>query len=184
MGKKVVVFDLRKDMTFAKDIEDKLDFVQGDLTDFPKIIHTIRHYKIGRIIHKASAPLMMRKGGGNIVNIASMLGLVGAPGRVAYGPAKAGVIHFTKILALEWPDKNVRVNAVAPGYVETERLLGHITSQKYIDIETIKKRTPIGRFATTTDISKAVQFLIFEDASFITGHTLVVDGGWTAYGYL
>ena len=117
-------------------------------------------------------------GGGSVIMIASTHGLVGYPGHSAYGIAKAGVAHMTRALALEWAQYNIRVNAVAPGTVETETrraaLADPQTRQRLMD------RIPLGRFAVPADIAGAVSFLASDDAAFVTGHTLVVDGGVTA----
>ena len=141
------------------------------------------HLKGTFLVSKVFAPLMFKSGGGRIVNIASIAGLVTFPRRSAYGPAKSGVIRLTQILALEWAARNITVNAVAPGYVKTE-LIAKLVEKGLLDEEALAKRTPLGRIGTPDDVAKAVLFLISENADFITGHTLVVDGGWSAYGFI
>lgn len=122
--------------------------------------------------------------GGAIVNIASMNAVEAFPMRLAYNAAKAAVAQMTEVLAIEWARHAVRVNAVGPGVTRTElvdRAIkdGFIDERKYVD------RTPMKRLGRPQEIAKAVLFLASEeDASFITGHLLLVDGGWTAYGYV
>lgn len=126
---------------------------------------------------------MMRQGGGCIINITSMYGLVAAPMRAAYCASKAAGNMLTKVLAGEWAAKKIRVNAIAPGYVRTELVRGLI-EKGMLPVDAIEKRTPQGRMGEVEDVLGAAVFLAGEEASFITGSILTVDGGWTAYGYL
>jgi len=121
---------------------------------------------------KAALPHFMEQKSGNIVNITSMNGQTGSFGQANYSAAKAGIIGFTKTAALELARSNVTVNAVAPGFTETEMVLA--MPQKARDAALA--RIPLGRFATPQDVAKSVRFLI-EDADYITGHTLNVNGG-------
>jgi NAD(P)-dependent dehydrogenase (short-subunit alcohol dehydrogenase family) len=155
--------------------------VDQDVAIWQRLIDV--HLKGTFLVSKLCAPLMFKSGGGRIVNIASIAGLVTFPLRTAYGPAKSGVIRLTQILALEWAAQNITVNAVAPGYVKT-RLVAELVEKGLLDEEILVKRTPLGRIGTPEDVANAVLFLISEGANFITGHTLVVDGGWTAYGFI
>jgi len=155
--------------------------VDQDVALWERLINV--HLKGPFLMSKMCAPLMFERGRGRIVNIASIAGLVTFPRRSAYGPAKSGVIRMTQILALEWATKNITVNAVAPGYVKTE-LVSKLIDDGLLDEKTLAKRTPLGRIATPSDVANAVLFLISEKADFITGHTLVVDGGWSAYGFI
>jgi len=141
------------------------------------------HLKGTFLMSKFCAPLLIKTGGGQIVNIASISGLVTFPVRTAYGPAKSAVIRLTQILALEWAAQNIRVNAVAPGYVKTE-LVAELLDKGILNEELLVKRIPLGRIGTPADIANAVLFLLSDSANYITGHTLVVDGGWTAYGFI
>lgn len=119
--------------------------------------------------------LMARKGGGNIVNIASITGVVGSPGQVAYSSTKGAVITITKSAAKELAPQNIRVNAVAPGIVETERF----TELYETDAEKINMRIEkigLGRLGTPLDIARACAFLASDRASYISGQILGVDG--------
>ncbi len=119
--------------------------------------------------------------GGSIVNIASMSGsVVNRPQRqAAYNASKAAVIMITKSLATEWAASGIRVNAVSPGYVETA-----MTAQSRKNVERVKgwlELIPLGRFANPEEIAGPVVFLASGAASFVTGHDLIVDGGYTAW---
>lgn len=132
-------------------------------------------------ICRAAARIMVPNGSGSIVNLASVNGPGGWPRRTAYGPSKAAIVALTKELACEWGPHGVRVNAIGPGYVATPMIAGLIDDGK-IDIERINNRTPLGRLATPEDIGRAIAFLSSDWASYVTGETLFVDGGWMAYG--
>jgi len=155
--------------------------VEQDVDTWQRLIDV--HLKGTYLVSRSCAPLMFESPRGKIVNIASIAGMVTFPSRTAYGPAKSGVIRLTQILALEWAARNITVNAVAPGYVKTE-LVARLLEQGLLDEQVLARRTPLGRIGTPEDVAKAVLFLISEDADFITGHTLVVDGGWSAYGFI
>ncbi len=124
----------------------------------------------------------MRETGGAIVFITSTNAEAAFPRRAAYCCAKAGVAMLTKVLAIEWAEKGIRVNAVGPAYVATEMTLRNIAAGNVSEAQ-IKARIPLGRLAQPADVADAVSFLLSERASFITGHSLYVDGGWLAYGY-
>lgn len=117
---------------------------------------------------------------GAIVNIASVVAIRGLPGRAAYSAAKAGIIALTRTLAVEWGPR-LRVNAIAPGYIRTDLMDTLIASGK-IDPAAIEARTPAGRFGTPDDVAACATFLLSEQASFITGELVTVDGGWVADG--
>ncbi len=120
--------------------------------------------------------------GGAIVFITSTNAEAAFPRRAAYCCAKAGVAMLTKVLAIEWAEKRIRVNAVGPAYVATEMTQRNI-AEGNVDEAQIKRRIPLGRLAQPADVADAVSFLLSDKASFITGHSLYVDGGWLAYGY-
>ena len=125
--------------------------------------------------------IMLEQRAGAIVNLSSIAGLGGIPGRNAYGAAKAGVSAMTRSMACEWARHGVRVNAVAPGYTRTV-LVEKLERDKALDTGAIAARTPMGRLAQPEEIARAIHFLVSGQSSFITGTTLNVDGGWLALG--
>jgi len=126
---------------------------------------------------------MIRQKRGNIINIASIYGLFGVPGRAAYCSAKAGVISLTQVLACEWARYNINVNAIAPGFIRTDMVKGLI-KRGIFDEKAITGRTPAGRLGEPEEIANAAVFLASDESSYITSHTLVMDGGFSAYRYL
>jgi NAD(P)-dependent dehydrogenase (short-subunit alcohol dehydrogenase family) len=132
---------------------------------------------------QAAGKEMIKQKSGKIINIASVNGIDAFPERACYCSAKAGVMALTKVLGCEWARYNINVNAIAPGYVETD-LVKNLVSQGTLDVSELAGRTPNGRLASREDIADTVVFLASEDSHHIVGQTIVVDGGWTAYGYL
>jgi 3-oxoacyl-[acyl-carrier protein] reductase len=122
---------------------------------------------------RAVARPMMKRRGGSIVNISSIVGVHGNPGQTNYAAAKAGIIGFTKSLARELGSRGVRANVVAPGYVSTQ--LTNVLPDEAKDA--MLSATPLGRLGDPEDIAGAVRFLCSDEASFITGEVLLVDGG-------
>jgi 3-oxoacyl-[acyl-carrier protein] reductase len=122
---------------------------------------------------RAAARGMMKRRSGSIVNISSIVGVHGNPGQTNYSASKAGIIGFTKALARELGTRGVRANVVAPGYIDT-RLTQVIAEEMR---ELMLANTPLGRFGSPEDVAGAVRFLCSEEASFITGEVLLVDGG-------
>ena len=122
---------------------------------------------------RAAVRGMMRRRSGSIVNVSSIVGLRGNPGQTNYSASKAGIIGFTKALARELGSRGVRANVVAPGYVST-RLTDVIADELR---EQMLAATPLGRFGDPEDVAAAVRFLCSDEASFITGEVLLVDGG-------
>ncbi len=141
--------------------------------EFDSIIQT--NLKSVFNMSKAALRQMMKQKYGRIVNMSSVAGIVGNPGQTNYSASKAGIIGFTKAMAKEYGAKNIAVNAVAPGYIPTD-----LTNQLPQDIKDgITKFTALGRMGTPEEIANAVAFLASDDASYITGQVLAVDGGIT-----
>ncbi len=122
--------------------------------------------------------------GSAIVNLISIYGVVAAPDRAGYCASKAGLAMLTRVQAIEWASRGIRVNGVAPGYIETDEVAGLVRDGK-IALDAIQRRTPMGRLGTPAEIAEATCFLLDgAAASYLTGHVLGVDGGWAAYGYV
>lgn len=116
---------------------------------------------------------MLKAGGGTIVNTASMYGWVGSPGSAAYNAAKGGVVNLTRSLALEYAEQNIRINALCPGFIDTP-IIPEESKQA------LAAATPMKRLGQADEMAKAVLFLASDDSSFMTGNSLIVDGGYTA----
>jgi 3-oxoacyl-[acyl-carrier protein] reductase len=128
-----------------------------------------------------AAPLMMLNKWGRIINIASISGLRASVGRTAYGTSKAAVIGLTRQMAIELATSNITVNAVAPGPIGTE-MTAALHSERAAS--SYRALVPMGRYGTPEEVASAVNFLCSEEAAYITGHTLPVDGGFMAAGVL
>lgn len=122
---------------------------------------------------KAVLQPMTKQRYGRIVNIASIVGVIGNAGQANYSASKAAVIGFTKTVGREYASRNVTVNAVAPGFIDTAMTHGLPTDVK----DTLLKQIPLGRLGTPGDVAAAVRFLVSEEAAYITGHVLHVNGG-------
>jgi NAD(P)-dependent dehydrogenase (short-subunit alcohol dehydrogenase family) len=127
---------------------------------------------------RAAAPLFDLAGGGSVVNVSSVHGTVGHERLAAYSASKGGIDALTRTLAVEWAPRGIRVNALAPGYLETEMTAGLREHERWG--EALLARVPLGRFGTTAEIAAATLFLASDASSYVTGATLCADGGWTA----
>ncbi len=128
---------------------------------------------------KYEIPQMLKHGGGAIVNTASTLGLVAIEGTAAYTAAKHGVVGLTKTAALEYAQKNLRVNCVCPGFIRTA-MVERAMDKAMLGEEQMIAIEPIGRLGKPEEIAEGVCWLFSDAASFVTGHSLTIDGGWTA----
>jgi 3-oxoacyl-[acyl-carrier protein] reductase len=139
--------------------------------DWDAVIDT----NLGGTFHvcRAAARKLMRRRRGSIVTLSSVVGLHGNAGQTNYAASKAGVIGLTKALARELGSRNVRVNCVAPGYIATEMTEGLPDATR----EALLQTTPLGRLGDPEDVARSVRFLLSDDAAFITGAVLQVDGG-------
>jgi 3-oxoacyl-[acyl-carrier protein] reductase len=130
---------------------------------------------------QAAARVMVQQGRGQIVNVASISGQRGGQGRAAYGSAKAGVILLTRVMAVELAPLGVRVNAIAPGPVDTAQSRGTHTEATR---RAYRERIPTGRYGTREEIANAALFLVSDESTFVAGHVLNVDGGFAAAGLM
>jgi NAD(P)-dependent dehydrogenase (short-subunit alcohol dehydrogenase family) len=128
---------------------------------------------------KSEIPQMLKVGAGAIVNTASAAGPIGLPGAYAYVAAKHGVVGLTRTAALEYAQKNIRVNCVCPGYIRTPMLERGLDAG-VLSVEQINAMEPVGRMGTPEEIAEAVLWLMSDAASFVTGHPLSIDGGYIA----
>jgi NAD(P)-dependent dehydrogenase (short-subunit alcohol dehydrogenase family) len=135
------------------------------------------------LVSKAAYPSMASRGGGVIVNIGSVAAHEGLPGRAAYCAAKHGLTGLTKVLALDWAPVGIRVLQVDPAYIKTAMDVGDQIAGGYDDAS-IERRTPLGRFGTSSEVAAVTLLAASDDASYMTGSCLSVDGGWMSYGYL
>ena len=127
---------------------------------------------------QAAGRQMARQQRGKIINIASQMGVVGYQRRAAYCAAKAGVVNLTRVLAFEWAEHGIRVNAIGPTFIETELSKSFWEDQAFKS--DVLSRIPLGYIGKPEDVIGAAVFLASPAADLVTGHTLLVDGGWTA----
>ncbi|SRR5579872_6117631 len=153
--------------------------VDGVLATMPEeTIQKVLDVNLGGILHLTklvTRRMLLTRGGGVILNISSIIGLRGYSGLAAYAATKGGMDAVTRSLARELGDRGIRINSIAPGYLETEMTHG-LTEEQRLQIT---RRTPLGRLGTPKDVVGAVLFLLSPGAQFITGQVLVIDGGIT-----
>jgi len=125
-------------------------------------------------------PIMSSQKEGRVVNITSMLGGAPLPLRVAYCVSKAAANMLTKIMAIEWAKYNITVNAIAPAYIKTE-LIQDLIQRKVMQETDLARRTPMGRMGNVNDVTGAAVFLASDEARYITGEIMHIDGGWLSY---
>ena len=128
---------------------------------------------------RAAGRRFVEQGSGKVINVSSILGSVALPNQAAYASSKGAIDQLTKVLAIEWASANVQVNGLAPTYFETD-----LTRPLYDDPERkafIEERTPMGRWGQPHELAGAVIFLASDASDFVTGQTILVDGGWTAW---
>jgi NAD(P)-dependent dehydrogenase (short-subunit alcohol dehydrogenase family) len=129
---------------------------------------------------RAAIPHLKDQGSGAIVNTASLAGLIGMPGGAAYSLSKGAVVNFTRAIAAELGSHGVRANAVCPGVVETPLVTDDRDPEEWPDLrDRMAEAYPLGRLGRPEDVANAVRFLASEEAAWITGHALVVDGGYS-----
>ena len=147
--------------------------IDHDPDDFSLVINTNLNSVF--FVGQAAAKKMREKGSGSIVNMASIVGIHPSPNNGAYAAAKGGVLALTQHMSMEWGQYGIRVNAVAPGFIDAGMSAPFFENQNVRDQRT--GAVPLGRLGTAEDVVKAVLFLASDDAAYISGETLTVDGG-------
>jgi NAD(P)-dependent dehydrogenase (short-subunit alcohol dehydrogenase family) len=131
------------------------------------------------LVAQAVVPQMIDRGYGKVINMSSILGMVALPNQLAYASSKGGVDQMTKVMALEWAKKGVRVNAIGPTYFETDMVAQIRDDPERFNF--INERTPMGRWGYLPELEGIVIFLAAQASDFITGQTIYIDGGWTIW---
>ena len=185
---------IQADVSNPQDVQALIERVEGELGDIDALVNNAgvtRDTLIARMTDddwqtvidtnlrgtfntsRAVSRKMLRRRAGSIVNLSSVVGVHGNPGQANYAASKAGIIGLTKALARELGSRGVRVNAIAPGYISTE--LTDVLNDEQRGL--ILQNTPLGRLGEPEDVARAVRFLCSDEAAFITGEVLLVDGG-------
>jgi NAD(P)-dependent dehydrogenase (short-subunit alcohol dehydrogenase family) len=145
--------------------------------DWDRVVHT--NLKGPFLCARAIGPRMAARGWGRIINVGSVLGMVALAARAPYSSSKAGIINLTRVLALEWATRGVTVNAICPGVFGTDMNTKFLEDP--VNREEFMRRIPMARLGDLRDLAGAAVFLASDASSYVTGSTLVVDGGWTAW---
>lgn len=146
--------------------------------------HRVFDVNFFAVISTSNAAAGRMTAGGSIVNVSSVLGQVAAPTRGPYCVSKAALIALTRMQAVEWAQRGIRVNAIAPGYIESVAVRA-LEAAGGMDGSAVRRRTPLNRFGTEEEVAAGIVFLLDPvRAAYVTGTVLEVSGGWMAYGYL
>ncbi len=129
------------------------------------------------VCSKACIPEMLKQGKGKIINVASIAGIIGFEQSAAYCAAKGGVVNLTREMALDFASKAININAIAPGVIDTDMTKDFLTDEA--TKKSFLEKTPVGRVGTSDDIAYGAVYLASPESDFVTGHILVIDGGWT-----
>ncbi len=158
-------------------ISGRFDLETVNAEDFDKVMHV--NLRGPFLCSKYAVPKIADSGGGSVIFTASELALVGSPGASVYSASKAGLIGMARGLALDFADANIRFNCICPGAVDTPMLWGEEKGERDAIEADISSRMPLGRVGKPEEIARSALYLASDDSSFVTGHALVVDGGWT-----
>jgi len=147
-----------------------------DLEEWQTVVET----NLDGVMHGTKAALPhLTASDGTIINLGSIYGLVGGKGAASYSAAKGGVVNFTQQVAIDYADQGVRVNSICPGFVETPMTEALLESERFYNF--IEQKTPMDRHGQPEEIAPMAAFLASDEASYITGANIPVDGGWTAF---
>lgn len=155
-------------------VEEVRESLEIDEALWDKIVDT--NLKGAFFVAQAVAAKMAGMDGGSIINLASLTSFVGVPGAVPYGASKSGILGMTRALAAEWAPKGIRVNAIAPGYFETDMTSVFFENKEWV--AQMIGSIPVGRLGQLSDLTDAVKFLASSGAKYVCGHCVVIDGGY------
>ena len=157
-------------------------FLDMPVEDFDRVID-INLRGVFLCAQSAARRMVASGTNGSIVNIGSITGVNAFPKRMGYAASKAAVHHMTKVMALDLADHGIRVNCVAPGYIRTD-MISDLIEAGNLDEALLQKRIPLHELGTPDDIAAAVDWISSAEARYATGQTLLIDGGWVAYGHV